>query len=1007
MSDPVVELKCDAPLDEAYHDEILEAGSGFAEVVNTRPLRRGGRTKRLAFAALSKSRFDATTRTEGRRLLTHRDRISVIGDSILDTYTETKSLSASANRVPEASVSVRPLALVDVDNVFDFVHCNGYLATAALVQDSVNYVVVCLETTDGVVVRSAETVFTSTSATTIAALGAYGNVMILLAQDASTADIYAYKLDTTSAATIASGWVVIGTTVATDRTTTTVPARAISTQSLTDRVAFAYINNSGGTSRVTVKTLDATGVLETQTINTSSTTPNVVSVEGSIADTLWVCWNESTACKLIGLTGNSLATVKATTGTLWTYTTAPTRPCHIVSSTTAGAGRAIGVDGDNNKSRASSFTTSAGAVVPGTANLVTAGYIYGRPLAIGGRYYALAYGGSVSNPQKVAVVGDFTDIVTATWFRPVANPFPGLVPTITSVGRGIAHPWLISATSAAFVVTVQRSAAALSTYLVTLDFADIARWRAESHNGSTFLSGGVLSYYDGRRVAEAAFLQSPVVSTSLGGTGITGTFNYVATFDEVDNDGNWCISGVSSPVSAAPANQTVSVSSKPLVLTSRLTQTSTNVDPRVRVSFWRTQNGGAAPYYYVGSVSHSTSAPTLADATSDAVLVTQRLLYGTGNLPGTNGAPQDHRAPPYASHLVSYNGMLVVASGADLYWSGQTIGGEGTWWSPAFYLPTDADITALAAQDGTLYVWHTKGISAVSGDAPFDNGANGGLGAPRKLAVDVGSIDGHTCVTELGIFFRSERGIEILGRGGAVTWIGERVQTTLESYPVVTSMVLDDKNNLVRISLAASVSSGLVSGGGRTLIFDLAEKAWEGVDDITGSASHEAAQDATVVTIAGERRYAYLAADGTVRYERLASDASAHLDGSTWVTQRAVTPWVRIAGINGEQFIDQVILIARRYTSHDLTISLGFDFADTYASSRTFTAANIDALAKEWLVKEVSQTTSQAVRVKLEDATPSSGTVGSGKGATWLALTFNGQPHRGPKRTSGAQRGGT
>jgi hypothetical protein len=210
----------------------------------------------------------------------------------------------------------------------------------------------------------------------------------------------------------------------------------------------------------------------------------------------------------------------------------------------------------------------------------------------------------------------------------------------------------------------------------------------------------------------------------------------------------------------------------------------------------------------------------------------------------------------------------------------------------------------------------------------------------------------------------------------------------------------------VRFTLAASESAGLVSGNGRTLVYDLSLQSWQSVDAITGAGANEAAQDGAMLYVGGSWRYGWLGTDGTVYYERLSSDGSAYLDGSSWVTQRAVSPWVAIAGRNGEQFIDHVLLLAKRLTGHDLTISIAFDFSDSYANTKTFTATQIASLAREWLVREITQTKSQAVRVKLEDATPSSGSVGTGQGSAWVALSFNGQPHRGPKRSSSAQRGG-
>jgi hypothetical protein len=271
----------------------------------------------------------------------------------------------------------------------------------------------------------------------------------------------------------------------------------------------------------------------------------------------------------------------------------------------------------------------------------------------------------------------------------------------------------------------------------------------------------------------------------------------------------------------------------------------------------------------------------------------------------------------------------------------------------------------------------------------------------------VGCIEPSSIVvTSVGVFFQSARGVELLDRNQTVSFVGESVQDTIAAFPVISSAVLDERNALVRFTLAASVTAGVVSALGRDLVFDLTLKTWISVDSKLGADDNEAAQSAALVLLDDEWRYAWLGPDGTLYSERDANDEDAHLDGSGWITQRAITSWVHIAGIQGEQFIDQVLLLAQQTTAHDVIISIAFDYVDSYTSTKTFTSDVIATLAREWLVKEVGQTTSNAIRVKVEDATPSVGDVGRGKGGTWLCLTMSGQPHRGPKRSSSAQRGG-
>ena len=53
-------------------------------------------------------------------------------------------------------------------------------------------------------------------------------------------------------------------------------SRSLAVSTLSDRCVAAYANNKGGTSRLTVTTFDASGVIATVDINTSSVTPNTM-----------------------------------------------------------------------------------------------------------------------------------------------------------------------------------------------------------------------------------------------------------------------------------------------------------------------------------------------------------------------------------------------------------------------------------------------------------------------------------------------------------------------------------------------------------------------------------------------------------------------------------------------------------------------------------------------------------------------------------------------------------
>jgi hypothetical protein len=285
-------------------------------------------------------------------------------------------------------------------------------------------------------------------------------------------------------------------------------------------------------------------------------------------------------------------------------------------------------------------------------------------------------------------------------------------------------------------------------------------------------------------------------------------------------------------------------------------------------------------------------------------------------------------------------------------------------------------------------------IFAVAGEAPSDNGLQGGLGTPRLIASDVGCIEPNSIVvTSLGIFFQSRRGIEILTRAQSVEWIGEPIGKTLADFPVVSSAVLDDRNSLVRFTLAEYESGGVVDDDGRTVVFDLSIKAWIGTDDVSGSSASEPAQDAAQIYLGGEWRYAWLGTDGTVYYERNAGDPDECLDGTEFVTaQYELPPWK--LGLQQEQRIYEMELLFERHTAAGISIEVAEDFGAYDAGLEKVWAEG--ALVGQRQVPFRPPPRSTAVQLRVRDTAPA--VLGSGRGFSFIGISADIAAKQGPTR---------
>lgn len=1017
MALPALQMSFAGGIDESTRAELQDPGASWRVLENVRQESPGSVMSRFGFVPQSLARIGVfggalASRGAGRRVFSHDGAAIVVDGNMLDSFILAGQTNITRGRVPECTYSLQGAPSPGAQAaLYDTATCAGYTALSYSISAGLSpgfgqifYMIV--EVSTGEVVSK----LISSVTNGYALLASFGDRFFIRFEfDDPTNAITWSVFDTLN---IASGWTAPASVVA-------AAVQSFAVCSLSSRAAIAY-GTSSGTDRVTVKTFSNVGLLETRTIATASNTPTVIAMGGSIADTLWVGWDQAAASiKAIGLDADALATTRASAATIMTITGAA-QDLDICEGATAGTARMwVTTDSIPTVLMTNGITTSSGAATPGTANTIRNVIPSSRSFQVDGRFYMACFpapagyaliAGS-ANTQALCVIADWTD--NQPYFRPVGNIEPGLVSSVTSTGKfslistgRYVFGFQITTSGGVGIGAVLGQSATLGTQLLELDFRAFDRWLTASHIGNTFIGGALTTVYDGERLTEVGFLARPTKpSSSLGGTGLTGSFRCVAQYEDIDASGNWVPSGVSDPSDlVSPANKTITWSTQTLNVTYRQIDIATT-----RVAYYRTLNGGEPPYYRLGVASTVTAAAsTYADATDDSDLAEHSLLGGDGNLPSTdadndgNSSALDKRAPPGFTRLASFEGMLVGSRGRAYFNSGQPVGGEATWFSPVFQGVVDYEIEAMAGQDGTLYFFTRPAIYAVAGPAPSDNGLQGGLGAPRRLALDVGASQWPTCVTSLGIFFVSDRGIEILTRAQTVEYIGERIKETLAAFPIVTAMTFDPESSCVLIELAAATSSGAVSGSGRTIVYDTRIRQWQSVDrrtNILGSADAPA-QDACLVWNGSAWRYAWLGVEGRVNVE----DHTSHLDpGSAWINARAVSPKMRSAGTQGNNRLQSVALLAERATHHQIRISAAFDDATAWTDVETWTAPEIVALPREQLEIECSREQIMSVQIQIESLIPSNVTatpITTGEGSTWIGLALNIGPNNTRQATT-------
>lgn len=997
MTEPVLELSFAGGIDQSTQDEWVDPRVAFTELVNVRQDKRGGASKRPGYRVLA-------TMSSGLRVGSWRGMPLLFSGSsqpFLSTYSDTLGIPVTLGRACECVTSSTSVAATmgSDERATDAAYAGGVCAIAYT--SSVRAVIA--ET-------GVELVSWSVSGVTKVEVAACSDrYLFAFFYRSADNEVDVYILDSEAGTPAWSTLYTISGAFLTGM---------MQACSLSDRVVLATTTNSG-TNRLLAYSFDETGLLQSTAINTSSADPTTIAVDASTDGVVWIVWDFGSSPSGVMASAFDEDLVHIDSEFTAFSGSAQIAKLYVVAlpdgSGFGGAAKIFMVH-DNERPTTETQIVDVDGVGFGATALLNNFAPVTRPFYQGSTIYIGAFGGGVDadvdaqNKQQVCIVVDVG--TNGPPMRPVANVWPGLAPFPTGTkvpaldAKNRIFPVVVRKRGTAS--TTSNSGALFGVELVRLDFGSLDRFETAEFAKMLYVNGGILSVSDGGdRVAESNVLLRPAppeVAVDAGsGSGLTGSYRYVSTYETADAAGNWVVSGISDSSDVVnPSNKEVTIRLAPLTITGREEQ-------RVRQVVYRTPAGAEPPFYRLTEVANEFEPLVGGDAiefndvlSSDSALQSRIKLYAP-NLPGTiQGEALDRRAPPGLRHIEAYAGMLVGVYDETLVWSGQEVYGEAPWFSPQFEMPITGGgpFTGLKSQDGTLYLFKSNRIYSIAGTFPSDNGLSGGFGEPRSLACDVGCINARSLVvTSAGIFFQSARGIELLTRGGQVMWIGDAIRDTMAAYPSITSASLDEVNSLVRFTCAESVADGQVIGDGIEVFYDLTNQKWF----TSIYAGGEAAQGASMVTVNGERHHSWIATDGTVRIEQ--DDC---LDSTSWVTMRAVTSWVHIAGLQGEQFIDQVLLLARRHTAHGMTISLAFDYNDSFTSTQTFTDTQISALARQWLVKEITQTTNQSVRVKIEDSRPEDDDVlGSGRGATWIGLTFSGQPHSKVKRTSGAQRGGS
>lgn len=536
--------------------------------------------------------------------------------------------------------------------------------------------------------------------------------------------------------------------------------------------------------------------------------------------------------------------------------------------------------------------------------------------------------------------------------------------------------------------------------------AEQSPWRCAARGyPSTVIAGSPYEFYargggEGQSVvrvegaSEVGFVHGPTITASDTASGSSipaGSYSYRAVYEWSDVYGRRHQSAPSAPFAvtlAAARNITLSVTT--IDVTERRGQNLSGVP---RITLYRTVTGGTT-YNRLAANAIATSSDgirTITDTALDATISDEELVY-------TDGGVLDHDLGPSCRYLarsedaVWFGGLFDpnIVQRSKLIFPSEPIQCTD---HPSHQVVLPGECTGLAYMDGQVVAFTRDSILLInSSSGPNDQGV-GEFSPPRLHTTGLGCVDGRSVLeTPEGIFFLSQRGIELLPRGnGTVQFIGEAIkdlqQTSLLDQCGFSAYQADKNGSYARFGLMTGSSEFSVPSVRYVATLDLANGQWF-IDDY-GSETMGALgawplgfalirtdldSDTSPTPIWYE--------DGSLVSQPETSGA-AYIDSSIVVNR--IWPW----GHGGWGKIRRVLLTFYSHVAN-WTLSLTVQTDENTAQTVTW---NVTGTGLQWRQLALINDECSSIKVTISDTDLAAN--GAKQAATYLMCALEAEPHDG------------
>lgn len=467
------------------------------------------------------------------------------------------------------------------------------------------------------------------------------------------------------------------------------------------------------------------------------------------------------------------------------------------------------------------------------------------------------------------------------------------------------------------------------TLQLLCDYALIADDRAglfAELGKSTYISGAVLSQWDGVRVCEAGFHFDPTVYLSgvspTGGLMAAGQYTYAITYGRMTATGELVRSrpSLTVPVTLVTSTGTVTLGAYVPGPSNLVDQDDDSI---IFVEFWRSEVGTNSPLMFAGRVVVNLYSQTDISFTDlSATYAGAEQLYSDG----VNG--EIANTPPASPiSICQWRSRLWMTDGEQIYYTKEAAATRGAEWSQAFFVVprgTPDRLSAVAPLGETLIVLSEDRTFYIYGDGPAADGSGSTLIGPMPIISELG------CTQPAGIaqlpdvlLVPTRRGLQFLNGQRQYSYAGAPIEDTLAEFPLVRCARHITGTNLVWICLAnATLTAGV------TAIYDTFHKTFSTLF-ATSDVSGQDLIGSSTIDVDGV--HTWTASDGST-YQAAPGDFRLNQGNYSQVVE---TPWFKANGPSGELRIRRLLALMKREGTSAIRLDVGYDFTDAYQYSLT------------------------------------------------------------------------